>query len=83
MAVVELNGKLYCTDHGICGIQYIDIAYLLLKLVVEKRQQNSHTSTMLFDGRVSSHVSDYARKTSRGLLQAFNQNKFRPKLYKV
>ena len=50
MAVFELNEKLKCTENGVCGIQYIDIAYLLLKHVVGKRQQNSRTGTMLYDG---------------------------------
>ena len=50
MALFQLNGKLYCADHGVCGIQYIDIVYLLLKRVVGKRQQNSRTSMMLYNG---------------------------------
>ena len=81
MTLFEIAGKLYCTDYGICCIQYIDIVYLLLKWPLEKVSRTVAPVQRYTMAGLFLHVSHYAKKTLRGALQAVNQNKCIPKLY--
>ena len=42
MAVFELNGKLYCADHGVCGIHYIDSLFALIADGRKKAAEQLH-----------------------------------------